>query len=460
MTRLVHDRSKVSKLVRRTEYSVQAIWSWHMAVKGAPAWWLITALYPNANLSSELSSEPSITCSELARLIAICSNGKLAIATEHARWPNQPRSVFSSPWPCLAGLADWPWTDWEWWMASGDRLSHAETEVLFPLALIICSSAVHFALWARKRQASGALLERCHSCFRPSRLKLFTGNGRLLRLEGRYVQSGAAWRSRGWENVDFLETEGRSVRGKRHHPRLRQFREGVQRHGSEEPEKSEGTVNLMATTDKTEDVQNITSSFMTWFGPAWCVRHDMFLIHCIKQGCVFVCTRALQLVIWDTGGIERFHSATTQLSVLYRNADAAIFVYSVEQSASLHYLTSWLQDLEKFGLQATQKFLVRNKTDIAVPCSPEESDESFVEETTAESFALSNDFKENHCFSMSARTAAGVEESFESIARILHEQHRPQSDPKLLLSVMDEKKASESGGCCWRKTDIELWLCA
>lgn len=117
----------------------------------------------------------------------------------------------------------------------------------------------------------------------------------------------------------------------------------------------------------------------------------------------------LQLAVWDTGGIERFRAATTQLSSLYRNADAAVFVYSVDEPLSLHSLASWLQDLQCFGPDA-MRFLVGNKSDL----------EMEVDESAAKSFAISRDL--SMPFLISAKTNDGVLETFQSIASRLHRQ--------------------------------------
>lgn len=117
----------------------------------------------------------------------------------------------------------------------------------------------------------------------------------------------------------------------------------------------------------------------------------------------------MQLSVWDTAGVERFRTLTRNY---YRGAHATVFVYSVEEPSSLHYLTSWVRDAESFASQAV-KVLIGNKSDL----------DRDVDDSTARSFASTHEFALS--FITSAKTNDGINEAFAEIAERLH---RPGGD--------------------------------
>lgn len=66
-----------------------------------------------------------------------------------------------------------------------------------------------------------------------------------------------------------------------------------------------------------------------------------------------------KLKIWDSAGSERFKSLTTSY---FRNADAAILVYSITQSESLYELEDWCKEITNHGDML--RILVGNKNDL------------------------------------------------------------------------------------------------
>ena len=102
--------------------------------------------------------------------------------------------------------------------------------------------------------------------------------------------------------------------------------------------------------------------------------------------------------------MERFRTLTRNY---YRNAHAAVFVYSVSEASSLHYLNQWIKDTQSFAPSAI-KMLIGNKVDL----------ESEIDETTAKSFASTYDFELQYL--ISCKTNQGIADAFEQLARVLH----------------------------------------
>jgi len=79
-------------------------------------------------------------------------------------------------------------------------------------------------------------------------------------------------------------------------------------------------------------------------------------------------TRALQfgkktvkLVLADTAGQERFRTVSRSI---YRDADAVIIVYDQANEKSFTSLKFWLNEVEKYARENTQKFVVASKSDL------------------------------------------------------------------------------------------------
>ena len=119
-------------------------------------------------------------------------------------------------------------------------------------------------------------------------------------------------------------------------------------------------------------------------------------------------THCLQLSIWDTAGVERFRTLTRNY---YRNAQAAVFVYSVSETSTLHYLAQWVKDTQNFAPNAV-RMLLGNKTDL----------EAEVDPTTAQGFAEAHDFQLN--FQVSCKENVRIKEAFDRLAEELHSSQR------------------------------------
>lgn len=140
------------------------------------------------------------------------------------------------------------------------------------------------------------------------------------------------------------------------------------------------------------------------------------------------------LGIWDTAGVERFRTITNNY---YRGSHAAIFVYSVDEPSSLHYLGHWIRDLEEYSPNAI-KILVGNKKDLNSQISNE----------TVEMFNNANDCKLNML--MSAKTGEGIQDAFNAIAKLLVQKgiDKDSSNKGLELEAPQPMVRQWKNGCC------------
>ena len=71
----------------------------------------------------------------------------------------------------------------------------------------------------------------------------------------------------------------------------------------------------------------------------------------------------MRLHIWDTSGSEKFKSISP---LYYRNAHAALLVYSVIDEDSLNSIDEWIKQLEDYQTYKTLiKIVIGNKSDVS-----------------------------------------------------------------------------------------------
>ena len=133
--------------------------------------------------------------------------------------------------------------------------------------------------------------------------------------------------------------------------------------------------------------------------------------------------------------MERFRTITNNY---YRGSHAAVFVYSVDEPSSIHYLGHWIRDLEEFAPDAL-KILVGNKKDLECQISTE----------TIELFNSANEC----CLSVltSAKTGEGVQDTFNTIAKMLVEKvNQEQSSASQTLELENPQPMVRhwKSGCC------------
>ncbi|RYC56749.1 hypothetical protein CHU98_g9460 [Xylaria longipes] len=113
--------------------------------------------------------------------------------------------------------------------------------------------------------------------------------------------------------------------------------------------------------------------------------------------------------IWDTAGQERYKSLAP---MYYRNANCAVVVYDITQSASLDKAKAWVKELQRQANENIIIALAGNKLDLV----NEQPDKRAVPTAEAEAYANEAGLL---FFETSAKTAENVQELFTAIARKL-----------------------------------------
>ena len=118
-----------------------------------------------------------------------------------------------------------------------------------------------------------------------------------------------------------------------------------------------------------------------------------------------------------------------------------MFVYSVSETSTLHYLAQWVKDTQNFAPNAV-RMLLGNKTDL----------EAEVDPSTAQGFSEAHEFQLN--FQVSCKENSGIKEAFDKLAEALHAtqstQGRRQDRTDLIIPEEPELNDEENprpGGC-------------
>jgi len=141
----------------------------------------------------------------------------------------------------------------------------------------------------------------------------------------------------------------------------------------------------------------------------------------------------LKVQVWDTAGQERFRTISPQF---YRAAMGIIVAYDVTDLDTFKNVEWWLEQISMHGDTGVQRILVANKIDL---------DGRKV--STEEGVALANKFGMEF-FEVSAKTAANVEDSFNSLIDLVARSRwdKPPDTIKLKPPVADAKGAAEERG--------------
>lgn len=139
-----------------------------------------------------------------------------------------------------------------------------------------------------------------------------------------------------------------------------------------------------------------------------------------------------QIYLHDTGGGERFRTLTSNF---YRNASAAILMYSVDEMLSFQNLQEWIENLQSSMIPwDPDNFvwaIVGNKCDLPLE----------IEHDTI--LSLCKNQKTNLNFFTSAKTGENVKEAFE---RIVEEVHRKLSRVRAGLQQQPNQGQIKIGG--------------
>ena len=147
----------------------------------------------------------------------------------------------------------------------------------------------------------------------------------------------------------------------------------------------------------------------------------------------------LQLVLWDTAGIERF---ATLSSSYYQSASAAILCYSRENRESFAMLSQHLLDTA-MHMQTGKIFLCGNKCDL-------QCDDPITDADVAE-FKMQCDSVLAQTFTVSCRTGEGIRAMFQDIAETIQRDAEERFDPtKIRPHQPLPQPAQTSGQCCKR----------
>lgn len=125
--------------------------------------------------------------------------------------------------------------------------------------------------------------------------------------------------------------------------------------------------------------------------------------------------RQMVLELWDTAGQERFKSLETHF---FREADAAILVYSVEERESFHSLTSyWMKELIRYVHDDDMLpiLVVGNKSDLY--------DEASETVSLAEVTEYTNAYDLPPPIETSAKTNHNIQKLFNLVATELYKRH-------------------------------------
>jgi small GTP-binding protein len=146
-----------------------------------------------------------------------------------------------------------------------------------------------------------------------------------------------------------------------------------------------------------------------------------------------------RLLIWDTAGQERYRGITP---MYYRNAVAAIIVYSIADRESFAQVEVWLKSLEENIPAGVLLFLVGNKADL------EENREVTIDQGQEKANAIHATFSE-----VSAKVGDGIDELFVTVASTCfeHKQAKGKEAAANQAETVDVGLAgrkNEEKGCC------------
>jgi small GTP-binding protein len=150
----------------------------------------------------------------------------------------------------------------------------------------------------------------------------------------------------------------------------------------------------------------------------------------------------IELNLWDTAGQEEYHAVAP---IYYKNAQAALLVYSVVNDTSFDRMVQWHAELRQILGSSVKIFVVANKIDMPGRQIP-----------PARGVEYANSIGCNH-FEVSAKTGEGLDMLFRCVTEALVKDsgsdapqltRKPKPKGQLLVVDAEEKKSSEAGNCC------------
>ena len=142
----------------------------------------------------------------------------------------------------------------------------------------------------------------------------------------------------------------------------------------------------------------------------------------------------VRLQIWDTAGQERYRGMTP---MYYRNAQAAIVCYAVDDLTSFEGVDSWVDSIKNNAEPDTIIFLVANKIDLPNRQISDQDGKQRAESINASYYEVS------------AKTGRGVEELFTDIPRIYLEKYGGSvQEAKSTVQIDGQSSNNNNKKCC------------
>jgi small GTP-binding protein len=150
--------------------------------------------------------------------------------------------------------------------------------------------------------------------------------------------------------------------------------------------------------------------------------------------------RAITIMLWDTAGQEEFHCLAP---IYYKDAHAALLVYSVADQASFDRIIQWRNEVISSRGEDIRIVVAANKLDLKNRVITAEQGEQFARANNAQYFEVS------------AKTGQGIELLFAHVAELLAaippdaetSMSIKRRKSKVTLQVVDGYERRK-GGCC------------
>ena len=148
--------------------------------------------------------------------------------------------------------------------------------------------------------------------------------------------------------------------------------------------------------------------------------------------------KTIKLKFIDTAGQERFKALS---SSYFRNADTALFVFSLDDNGSFNRIYSWIESFE-------YNYNIRNKIPIFLIGNKNDLDQK-VEQTDIDVLSKARGIK---YIPTSCLNNNNIEYLLKEIAEALYKNFKPEKEQKM-IKLKNEKKVKKSKCKCASKSD-------
>lgn len=158
-----------------------------------------------------------------------------------------------------------------------------------------------------------------------------------------------------------------------------------------------------------------------------------FFQHSVQTG-----KKVINIQLWDTAGQEEYHSLAP---IYYKDAQAAILVYSVTDSKSFEKMQQWKKELTASRGDNIKIILCGNKIDL----------QSQRVVTLEQAEAIAKQYNTQH-YEVSAKTGQGIDLMFlklaEQLSTIPLANTGPTRKSHASLQVVNGEEKQQKRGCC------------